>query len=149
MNDPSSLPTSPPAAPTLKDLLASRRLSLAQLIWLAVCVLTCAALLRWTMHDFPLTQVWQGFRMAHPVWLAFTLVGFVSGQLLRWLRWQRLLSYDVPAPLRDVGKSLMDGQPMGHGGRSWSVPWLQCLRDSLPGGEQHSSRGQGDDHARA
>ena len=122
----SSNPSVKPATTTLnadplrlRDLFSFHRPSLAQLILIAISLLVFAALLRWTLHDFPLAQVWHGFRTAHLGWLLLTLGALYSGQLLRCLRWQRLLVCDAPIQISNVGKSLMDGQ---------MINWLSPVR---------------------
>lgn len=105
--------------PSLRALFAFRKPSFPQLIWLVLSVLLFAALARWSMHDFPLAEMWRGLQSANMPLLGLAALTLFLSQSLRLLRWQRLLSTEAPLPVATTAKALMDGQ---------MINWLSPIR---------------------
>ncbi|NJM40641.1 MAG: hypothetical protein HC853_07675 [Anaerolineae bacterium] len=105
--------------PSLRALFAFRKPSFAQIIWLVLSVLLFAALARWSMHDFPLAEMWRGLQSANMPMLGLAALTLFLSQSLRLLRWQRLLSTEAPLPVATTAKALMDGQ---------MINWLSPIR---------------------
>ena len=106
-------------SPSLAELFRFRKPSRLQQLGLIASIAVVGLLMILALRDFDIAALWQRVGAANKMWFTVAILCLIGGQLLRVVRWQRLLVRDQPPELARLAGTLMDGQ---------LINWLSPIR---------------------